>query len=132
MARDRLGQDRFVRGMPEATGTARTRGVHRQPSELLQAYARVRTRDDFRPYAMDRDEVLTLEQALDRLRPIVGDLADWTDLMAFLPEGWEADPKAPPHRHGGQFRRGAGTGEGGQGRAAPVRDLRADPVETER
>jgi segregation and condensation protein A len=59
----------------------------------LQAYARVRTRDDFRPYAMDRDEVLTLEQALDRLRPLVGDIADWTDLMAFLPAGWEADPK---------------------------------------
>jgi segregation and condensation protein A len=66
----------------------------------LQAYARVRTRDDFRPYAMDRDEILTLEQALDRLRPLVGDLADWTDLMAFLPQGWEATPSAaaPPRR----------------------------------
>ena len=40
--------------------------------DLLQAYARVRTRDDFRPYAMDRDEILTLEQALERLRPAGG------------------------------------------------------------
>jgi hypothetical protein len=81
---------------------------------------------------MDRDEILTLEQALDRLRPLVGDLADWTDLMAFLPEGWEARPKTPPHRHGGQFRRRAGTGEGREGRVAPVGDLRAHTVETER
>jgi segregation and condensation protein A len=93
MARDRLGQDRFVRGMPEATGTARKVEYTASLIELLQAYSRVRTRDEFRPYAMDRDEILTLEQALDRLRPLVGDLADWTDLMAFLPEGWEVDPK---------------------------------------
>jgi segregation and condensation protein A len=93
MARDRLGQDRFVRGMPEATGTARKVVYTAGLIELLQAYARVRTQDDFRPYAMDRDEVLTLEQALDRLRPLVGDLAEWTDLMAFLPQGWEVDPK---------------------------------------
>jgi segregation and condensation protein A len=94
MARDRLGQDRFVRGMPEATGTARTVEYTASLIELLQAYSRVRTRDDFRPYAMDRDEVLTLEQALDRLRPLVGDLADWTDLMAFLPEGGRLIPSA--------------------------------------
>jgi segregation and condensation protein A len=92
MARDRLGQDRFVRGMPEATGTARTVEYTASLIELLQAYSRVRTRDDFRPYAMDRDEILTLEQALDRLRPLVGDLADWTDLMAFLPRVG-GDPK---------------------------------------
>lgn len=93
MARDRLGQDRFVRGMPEATGTARRVEYTASLIELLQAYARVRTKDDFRPYAMEREEILTLEQALDRLRPIVGNVADWTDLMSFLPEGWEADPK---------------------------------------
>jgi segregation and condensation protein A len=42
---------------------------------------------------MDRDEILTLEQALERLRPLVGDLAEWTDLMSFLPDGWTTDPK---------------------------------------
>ncbi len=93
MARDRLGQDRFVRGMPEATGTARRVEYTASLIDLLQAYARVRTRDDFRPYAMDRDEILTLEQALERLRPLVGDLAEWTDLMSFLPDGWTMDPR---------------------------------------
>src|SRR6056297_1609723 len=75
MARDRLGQDRFVRGMPEATGTARRVEYTASLIDLLQAYARVRTRDDFRPYAL------------------VGDLAEWTDLMSFLPDGWTMDPR---------------------------------------
>jgi segregation and condensation protein A len=95
--------------------------------ELLQAYARVRTRDDFRPYALDRDEILTLEQALDRLRGLIGDWRTWTDLMALPARGVGGRPCAPAHRHGGEFRGGAGTGEGGARGAAPVRDLRAHP-----
>lgn len=93
MARDRLGRERFQRGMPEAVGTTRRIVYTAGLIDLLQAYARVRTRDDFRPYTMDRDAILTLEEALDRLRPLVGDVLEWTDLTAFLPQGWEADPK---------------------------------------
>jgi segregation and condensation protein A len=111
MARDRLGQDFFVRGMPEDVH-ARRWTYTATLLDLMQAYARVRTRDDFRPYAMDRDEILTLEQALDRLRPLSA-LADWTDLMAYLPEGWEADPKRRRSATAAEFRGGAGTGEGG-------------------
>jgi segregation and condensation protein A len=113
MARDRLGQDRFVRGMPEATGTARRVEYTASLIELLQAYARVRTRDDFRPYAMDRDEILTLEQALDRLRPARGRPGGLDRPDGLPAAGLGGRPKAPAHRHGGQFRRGAGTGEGG-------------------
>ncbi|MCU4653370.1 segregation/condensation protein A [Roseibacterium sp. SDUM158016] len=93
MGRDRLGQDRFVRGMPESISTARRVVYTAGLIDLLQAYARVRTRDDFRPYAMDRESVFTMEQALDRLRPLIGSAAEWTDLMSFLPQGWETDPK---------------------------------------
>ncbi len=93
MARDRLGQDRFARGAPESM-TATRKVIHTAGLiDLLQAYARVRTRDDFRPYSMDRDAVLTLEEALERLRPLVGHAADWTDLMSFMPEGWDLDPR---------------------------------------
>ena len=90
MASDRLGRDTFARGMPE--GVRRTRHVAWSCTllDLLQGYARVRTRDDFRPYVMDREGVLTMEEALDRLRPLIGGFRDWTDLAAFLPEGWEA------------------------------------------
>jgi segregation and condensation protein A len=53
--------------------------------DLMQAYARIRTRDDFRPYVMDRHDVLTMEQALDRMRPLIGFAGDWTDLPPICP-----------------------------------------------
>ena len=54
----------------------------------LQPYARLRTRDEFRPYAYDRRDVFTLEEALERMRGLIGHAGSWTDLMRFLPEGW--------------------------------------------
>lgn len=92
MARDRLGRDRFARGAPEAMTTAKSVTYTAGLIDLLQAYARVRTRDDFRPYVMDRDSVFTMEEALDRLRPLVGYAGEWTDLMSYLPDGWQMDP----------------------------------------
>lgn len=88
MGRARLGQDRFARGAPEAV--ARSRSVVWQAGllDLLRAYARLRTRDEFRPYAYDRRDVFTLEEALERMRGQISHAARWTDLMRFLPEGW--------------------------------------------
>ena len=60
--------------------------------DLMQAYARIRTKDEFRPFVMDRHNVLTMEQALDRMRGLIGYAGDWTDLSFYLPDGWEADP----------------------------------------
>ena len=60
--------------------------------DLMQAYARIRTRDEFRPFVLDRDKIYTLEQALERLRGLIGHAGSWTDLSSYLPEGWEADP----------------------------------------
>jgi len=92
MARDQKGRDFFVRGVPE--DVTRTRCVTYTASllDLMQGYARIRTRDDFRPFVMDRDRVLTLEQALERMRPLIGFAGDWTDLLSYLPEGWTDDP----------------------------------------
>ncbi len=88
MARDRLGQDRFARGAPEAVTRARDIRWQAGLIDLMRAYARLRTRDEFRPYAFDRTDVFTMEQALDRLRGMIGFAGGWTDLAAFLPEGW--------------------------------------------
>lgn len=88
MARDQLGRDRFARG---ATETVDSRCVVRWEAtllDLMRAYARIRTRDDFRPYAMDRHHVFTMEQALERMRGMLGYAGTWTDLLTFLPEGW--------------------------------------------
>lgn len=91
MARDRLGQQRFARGAPQAP--ARTRRIVWQAGliDLMRAYARLRTRDEFRPYAFDRRDVLAMEQALERLRAMLGVMAEWTDLAALLPPGWGGD-----------------------------------------
>jgi segregation and condensation protein A len=59
----------------------------------MQGYARIRTRDDFRPFVMDRDSVFTMEQALQRMRGLIGFSGHWTDLLSYLPDGWTDDPK---------------------------------------
>ncbi|MCC0068505.1 MAG: segregation/condensation protein A [Rhodobacteraceae bacterium] len=92
MARDQKGRDFFVRGLPEDVTRLRSVSYTATLLDLMQAYARIRTRDEFRPYAMDRDHVFTMEQALDRMRGLIGYAGDWTDLSAYLPEGWTADP----------------------------------------
>lgn len=92
MARDRRGRDFFVRGVPEDITRRRRIRYSATLLDLMQAYARVRTRDDFRPFVMDRDNVYTMEQALERLRGLIGYAGDWTGLNAYLPEGWETCP----------------------------------------
>lgn len=94
MARDQKGRDFFVRGQPE------TMSLHRKVTwdasllDLMRAYARIRTREDFRPFVLDREHVFTMEQALDRMRGLIGYAGDWADLSTFLPEGWSATPMA--------------------------------------
>lgn len=91
MARDRLGRDFFARGIPEDLRAVRRVNHSATLLDLMQAYARIRTRDDFRPYVMDR-EVFTMDQALERMRGLVGHATDWTALESYLPDGWRADP----------------------------------------
>jgi segregation and condensation protein A len=92
MARDQLGRDFFARGLTEDMTRVRHVRYSATLLDLMQAYARIRTRDEFRPYAFDRDHVFTMEQALDRMRGLIGYAGDWTDLMGYLPDGWAFDP----------------------------------------
>lgn len=92
MGRDRLGRDVFARGMPEGIATRRDTVYNATIMDLMQAYARIRTKDEFRPYVMDRDAILTLEQALDRLRGMIGFAGTWSDLTSYLPAEWQGDP----------------------------------------
>ncbi len=92
MARDQLGRDVFPRGRPETLTARRSVTYTATLLDLMRAYARIRTKDEFRPYVMDRDNLYTMEAALDRLRGLVGQVAQWTDLASFLPDGWSAHP----------------------------------------
>ena len=93
MARDRLGRDRFVRGVTEDVTRRKTVTYSANLLDLMQGYARIRTRDDFRPFVMDRDSVFTMEQALQRMRGLIGFTGHWTDILSYLPDGWTDDPK---------------------------------------
>ncbi len=92
MARDQMGRDFFARGVTEDVTRIRNVSYSASLVDLMQAYARIRTRDEFRPYAFDRVHVFTMEQALERMRGLIGFAGDWTDLAAYLPDGWNADP----------------------------------------
>lgn len=92
MALPRLGRDRFARGAPEGLAEARSLRLTATLLDLLRAYARVRTRDAFRPYVLDREAVLTMEEALEALRARLGLAGDWRELASFLPEDWRVEP----------------------------------------
>ena len=91
MAREQKGRNFFVRGLPEDITRIRRVTYKGTLLDLMQAYARIRTRDEFQPYTMDRDHVLTLEQALERMRQLIGFAGEWTDLMSYLPDDWKED-----------------------------------------
>lgn len=92
MARDQLGRDFFARGAPETVVHTRDITWEATLLDLMRAYARIRTKDEFRPYAFDRQNVYTMEQALERMRGLLGYAGEWSDLTSFLPEGWDASP----------------------------------------
>ncbi|MDE0969636.1 MAG: ScpA family protein [Octadecabacter sp.] len=91
MARNQLARDFFARGITE--DVTRTRRVTYTATllDLMQGYARIRTKDEFRPFVLDREKIFTMEEALRRLRGLIGFAGEWTDILSYLPEGWEID-----------------------------------------
>lgn len=92
MARDQLGRDFFRRGMEESVVVRRQTTWSATLSELLKAYARVRTMAEYAPLNFDPAEVMSVETALDRLKKLVGTIPEWSTLVGFLPEGWALQP----------------------------------------
>ncbi len=92
MARDQLGRDVFARGAPE-TVARDVKVVHQAGLvDLLRAYARIKTRDEFQPLHLTRGPVFTMEAALERMRGLIPAAMDWTELSAWLPGDWAVDP----------------------------------------
>jgi segregation and condensation protein A len=92
MARDQLGRDFFARGRTQEVERVRKVEYTATLLDLMQGYARIRTKDEFRPFVMDRDAVFTMEQALERMRGLIGFAGSWTDISSYMPDGWDADP----------------------------------------
>ena len=94
MGRDQLGRDFFARGVPEDLTHHRKVTYTATLLDLMRAYAQIRTKDEFRPFVLDREHVYTMEQALDRMRGLIGYVGDWATLISFLPDGWDGTPMA--------------------------------------
>ncbi|MFM7029419.1 MAG: segregation and condensation protein A [Chakrabartia sp.] len=86
MARDRLGRDVFVRGAPEGLRVVRKARWDSSLFELLQAYGHVKARAEPPLHVVHQRNVLTLEEAIDRVSRLVGSLIEWTVIQRFLPE----------------------------------------------
>lgn len=93
MARDQLGREVFGRGDPQATGRDLRIAHTASLVDLMRAYARIKTKDDFRPLYLERGEVYTMEQALERMRGLLGTATDWITLSAWLPDDWAREGK---------------------------------------
>lgn len=92
MGRDRLGRDFFPRGAPETVVIARSTAWDVSLADLLKAYARLQTRAEYQPLAVERPTIFTMEAALARLRGVIGSGIGWMQLAAFLPEEWRQQP----------------------------------------
>ena len=94
MARDQLGRDFFARGISEDISVRKRIEYKATVLDLMQTYARLKTKESFAPLHLeDRNHILTIEQALDQMKSLMGHVIDWADLSQFLPDGWSEDPK---------------------------------------
>ena len=85
MARDRIGRDVFLRGNPEGLRVVKARAWECDYFELITAYGQVRARTQPVLHVVKRRQVMTLEEALERVSEMIGAAVSWTDIKSFLP-----------------------------------------------
>jgi len=89
MSRNQLNRDVFARGMPEPVIVTKNAIYELSLYEILRAYADHKTRHAIADIRFHKREVYTLDQALERLRRLIGTALTWTDLFKFLPDSIE-------------------------------------------
>lgn len=87
MGRDRLNQEFFPRGAPERLKPVTNAYWDVSLYELLKAYGTGRKRGhDHDPLQIEAFEIYTVDNALERLRTLLGSTPDWHDLWGYLPK----------------------------------------------
>ena len=86
--RDQLGRDVFARGVPETVVVEKDIEWKCGLLDLLGAYAKIKSKGSYRPLHVERAKAYAMEQALERLRTVVGETPNWTRLEMFLPDDW--------------------------------------------
>jgi segregation and condensation protein A len=88
MARAQLNRDFFRRGAPETFRAFAVPVYEVTLFDLLKAYGDQKRRVEGRtPLLIQPRDIYTVEDALKRLRSLLGSMPDWESLWRFLPEG---------------------------------------------
>jgi segregation and condensation protein A len=85
--RPQLGQAFFRRGETEPLKFDNRASFEVSLYDILRAYARQHARKEGATLHIAPTELYSIEDAMQRLRSLVGDLPDWTVLSGFLPTG---------------------------------------------
>ena len=89
MSNDQLGRDFFTRG-EEAQSQKRKNVVHTASLlEVLQAYAQLKTKDNFEPLHLNRTFIFGPEEALGCINKILQSSTEWQLLEKFVPVAWK-------------------------------------------
>lgn len=84
-ARPRLGLEVFARGAPERFRALRTPVYQVTLFDLLKAYGEQHRRHDTGVLHITPNELYSVEEALKRLRRLLGRTPDWQSMSHFLP-----------------------------------------------
>ncbi len=86
-ARPMLGRDVFRCGAPQGTEVIREAVFEPSLYELLKAYGQIQSRGTDATLHIAAQELYSVEQAVERLRRLLGQIPDWQSLLTFLPDG---------------------------------------------
>lgn len=80
-----LGREFFARGSGEPIEVIHKSSYEASLYELLKAYARNKVRVEARSLRIQPMDLYSVDEAIERLRTILGKMPGWTSLSAFLP-----------------------------------------------
>ncbi len=86
VARDRLGRDVFVRATPEGLRVVRKGLWQAEIFDLISAYGQISARTRPVMHVVAQRDVMTLEEAIERLTRLIGVRIEWCTIESFLPE----------------------------------------------
>lgn len=81
----RLGRDFFARGAPEGVTVVRKPVYELTLFELLRAYGDQARRKQNSVLSVEASDLYSMDEALERLRGLIGDFADWRNLASLVP-----------------------------------------------
>jgi segregation and condensation protein A len=87
VARDRLGRDVFLRGVPEGLRVVRKGRYEAEIYDLIAAYGRISARTRPVMHVVAVRDVMTLEEAIERVSALIGTRIEWSTIETFLPDG---------------------------------------------